>query len=193
MSGLAAAGAGRYVSRREVQGQVNQVCIGIGSNEGDRRGYLELARRGLAAIPGSWLVAFSRIYETPPVGPMPQAAYLNAAAALSTELSPHELLTHLRAIEADAGRPPLEQRLRWGPRTLDLDILLYGDRVVTDEGLVIPHPMMHDRWFVLKPLADVAAEMVHPKLKMTVADLLARIERQGGEVGRAIDDTERRP
>ena len=153
-----------------------RVFIGIGANLGDRAANIELARRALAQLHQTKLVQFSKIYETEPVGPMPQEKYLNAAAELETRLDPYDLLDELAKIEATTGRTPLDKRIKWGPRTLDLDILLYDDRVISSDELVVPHPMMHDRWFVLKPLADLAPGIVHPTLEMTIADLLRDVE-----------------
>ena len=158
---------------------MTRVFIGIGSNVGDRRGHIELARRELAKLERTELRGFSPVYETEPVGPVAQGAYLNAAAELETRLDPFELLDGLAAIERQAGRLPQDKRVKWGPRTLDLDILLYGDRVISGDELVVPHPMMHERWFVLKPLTDLDPGAVHPLLEMTVGDLLKYVEKGG--------------
>jgi 2-amino-4-hydroxy-6-hydroxymethyldihydropteridine diphosphokinase len=152
--------------------------IGIGSNVGDRHAHLDLAKRELGALPRTTLIKFSEVYETPPVGPVEMGAFLNAAAALETELDPHDLRRRLAEIEAKAGRTPLAQRQKWGPRTLDLDLLLYDDRVIDTPELKVPHPLMHERWFVLKPLTDVGAEAMHPVLKQTVAKLLKGVQEQ---------------
>lgn len=152
------------------------VFIGIGSNLGDRRRHVRLACRRLAKLPGTQLVGQSDVYETDPVGPVPQDPYLNAAVQVETRLDPHELLEHLAQIERASGRTPADQRVKWGPRTLDLDILLYADQVISSDELVIPHPLMHDRWFVLKPLCDLNPDAVHPILEMTVSDLLRYLE-----------------
>ncbi|MDQ2725400.1 MAG: 2-amino-4-hydroxy-6-hydroxymethyldihydropteridine diphosphokinase [Actinomycetota bacterium] len=130
--------------------------LGIGSNLGDRRAYLEAA---VAALPD--VVAVSPVYETDPVGgPADQGAYLNAVVELRTSLSPHQLLGAARRAEAAAGR---ERHQRWGPRTLDVDILLVGELTEDDEELTVPHPRMWERGFVLIPLADLAPEMVTPR------------------------------
>lgn len=157
---------------------MQRVFIGIGSNVGDRQAHIDLARRRLGEMRSTTLVGFSSVYETAPVGPVEQGAYLNAAAQLETELAPHELLDALAAIEVEAGRPPRDERIKWGPRTLDLDILLYGDHVMSDDNLAIPHPMMHDRDFVLRPLAELDPGAVHPLLQMTVGALLKYRQQQ---------------
>ena len=161
---------------------MTRVFIGIGSNVGDRAGFIELARRELARLPGSTLTKFSQVYETAPVGPVSQGPFLNAAAELETALDPFELLDEMMRIEQLAGRPSQERRVKWGPRTLDLDILLFGTQVISHDELLVPHPMLHERWFQLKPLADLDANVVHPVLEMTVGDLLAEVER-GARIG----------
>ena len=153
-----------------------KVFVGIGSNLGDRAAHLTLARDELAALPRTKLVAFSPIYETAPVGSVPQGPYLNAAARLDTELDPYDLLDALHAIEAKAGREPPQRRRKWGPRVLDLDILLYDHRVISSDELVVPHPLLHERWFALRPLADLDPKLVHPVLEMTIGDLLLYLE-----------------
>ncbi len=136
--------------------------IGIGTNLGDRQAHLDRARAALAAMRDSRLVAFSKIYETAPVGPIEQPAFLNAAAELDTALDPFALRRELVAIEEAQGREPLDRRQRWGPRTLDLDLLLYDDRVIESPELTVPHPRMHERRFALQPLCDLAPDLIHP-------------------------------
>jgi len=155
------------------------VLIALGTNIGDRHAQLDAACDALAELPHSDLVATSPRYETDPVGPIPQEKFLNAAAAIETDLEPLRLLVHLQRIEQQAGRSPEAQRVKWGPRPLDLDLVLYGEQVISEDDLQIPHPMLHERWFVLKPLADIAPNAVHPTLEMTVAELLRNVE-QGG-------------
>ena len=127
--------------------------LGLGSNLGDRRTYL---RAAVDRLPD--LVAVSPVYETDPVGGPPgQGAYLNCVVELWTARTPRELLTAAQAAEAAAARVRVE---RWGPRTLDVDVLLVGDETVDDPDLIVPHPRMWERGFVLVPLADLAPELV---------------------------------
>jgi 2-amino-4-hydroxy-6-hydroxymethyldihydropteridine diphosphokinase len=126
--------------------------LGLGSNLGDRDALL---RRAVASLPD--VVAVSPLYETDPVGGPEQGAFLNLVVELDTERSPRELLELCQQLEADAQRVRLE---RWGPRTLDADVLLVGDLAVDEPDLVVPHPRMWERRFVLAPLADLAPELV---------------------------------
>src|SRR5229473_3633809 len=133
--------------------------LGLGSNMGDRTAHLQFALDGLAARAGR-VVAISPVYETEPVGGPPQPDYLNAVVAVVTALSPRELLGVAKALEAEAGREPPDAAGRWGPRPLDIDVLMVGDERVDEPDLVVPHPRIHQRAFVLAPLADVAPELV---------------------------------
>ena len=155
--------------------------IALGSNLGDRAAHLGFALRGLAGLPETVLRAQSRIYETRALGPGPQGSYLNAVAQIETGLSPGELLRHTRAIEDGAGRVRGAQR--WGPRTLDLDLLLYGELELCSPDLVIPHPRLTERRFVLEPLAELAADFAHPAWGATVAVLARRAARAAGGDG----------
>jgi 2-amino-4-hydroxy-6-hydroxymethyldihydropteridine diphosphokinase len=145
--------------------------LGLGSNLGDRLATLRAAVRGLAAVPGLSMWASSRVYRTDPVGP-PQPEYLNAVLAVETTLDPRQLLEALLALERSMGRI---RRERWGPRTLDVDLLTYGRSVIDEPGLVVPHPRMHERAFVLVPLLELDRDPLLPGGR-SVRDL-----RPGGE------------
>lgn len=150
--------------------------IGIGSNLADPLAQVQQAQQALASLPDSRLVAISRWYRSTPVGgPAGQADYINGAAGLQTCLQPHALLDALQQIEQAQGR---ERKARWGARTLDLDILLYGDIVLTDERLSIPHPRLQERAFVLAPLTDIAPHLVLPN-GCRVASLLRQANQSG--------------
>ncbi|HWB08836.1 MAG TPA: 2-amino-4-hydroxy-6-hydroxymethyldihydropteridine diphosphokinase [Pirellulales bacterium] len=147
-----------------------RALIALGSNLGDRGGTLDAAVAAVSRLPQTWLLATSSWIESAPIGP-PQPAYLNGALLVETSLEPLDLLDRLKSIENAAGRV---RTLHWGPRTLDLDLLLYADRVCDDHRLTLPHPRVALRRFVLEPAAQIAAAMVHPTTGMTIGELLAR-------------------
>ncbi|MGH7529468.1 MAG: 2-amino-4-hydroxy-6-hydroxymethyldihydropteridine diphosphokinase [Gemmatimonadales bacterium] len=136
------------------QGQGERVYVALGSNVGDRGAHLAHARARLGALPGTRLVRVSRVEETDPLGPAPQDPYLNQMALLETTLAPAALLAACLAIEAERGRTRAAGT-RWAPRTLDLDIVRYGDRTVREPGLVIPHPELPRRAFWRREIAEL--------------------------------------
>jgi 2-amino-4-hydroxy-6-hydroxymethyldihydropteridine diphosphokinase len=129
-----------------------RVYVALGSNLGDRDAHLAMARERLAALPHTRLVATSRVEETAPIGPIAQGRFLNQMVLIETTLEPEDLLTHCLTIERDAGRV---RRERWGPRTLDLDIVRFGHREVVTSGLTIPHPELPQRPFWQRELAEL--------------------------------------
>ena len=156
---------------------MDRVAIALGSNVGDRRAHLNYAVTALRALLTN--IAVSRYYDTVPVGVSgPQAMFLNAAAVGETALAPRALLEALLAIEQERGR---ERPYLNAPRTLDLDLILAGDRVVEEPGLVLPHPRFRERRFVLEPLAAVAPELRDPVSGRTVAELLSAAAADRGE------------
>ena len=146
---------------------MTRAYVGVGANLGDREATIAAA---LDALPG--VVAVSKLRETEPVGVVDQPSFLNGAAALETELAPRELLDALLAIERELGR---ERRERWGPRTIDLDLLLYDAETIDEPGLTVPHPRLHERRFALEPLLDLDPEIVVPG-RGRVVDLLAELD-----------------
>lgn len=152
------------------------IChIGLGANLDHPAAQIAWALRALAALPATRLDAVAPLYRSRAIGPQPQPDYLNTAARLRTGLGPRELLRHLQELEAARGRVRGE---RWGPRPLDLDILLYGESCVAEADLVIPHPRLGERNFVLAPLHDLDPHLRLPD-GAAVADLLARAGHAG--------------
>lgn len=155
--------------------------IGLGSNLGDSAAVLRAAVRALADLPGSRLVRASRLYRTAAWGRTDQPDFLNAVAQLETALPARELLAAMLRIERDAGRArSADGSDRWGPRTLDLDLLLYGEATIVEAGLHVPHPHLHERAFALAPLVEIAADVAIPGIG-PARDALARIDLGGIE------------
>lgn len=150
------------------------VYLALGTNLGDRSANLRAAIGAL--LPEVKVLAESKIYETPPWGIENQPAFLNMAVKCETTLKPEPLLKCLKQLEARLGR---EKSFRWGPRLIDLDILFYDDLLFESDALTLPHPRLHERAFVLVPLADIAPEYIHPVLRKTIRELLAGVDASG--------------
>jgi len=162
----------------------NLVYLSLGSNVGDRQAQLRDARAGLAAV--GRVVLTSSFYETEPVEFTQQPWFLNCALALETSKTPEQLMAEILRIEGEMGRQRLRKK---GPRSVDIDILLFDDTVIDSAELTIPHPAMHQRRFVLEPLAEIAPEVLHPVVKKTIREL--RNELPPGQVVRRLEPESR--
>jgi 2-amino-4-hydroxy-6-hydroxymethyldihydropteridine diphosphokinase len=146
----------------------HRVFLGLGSNLGGRQDFLNRAAAEIARIPGGRLIWCSSVYESDPYGTVAQGKFLNAVAEIETPLDPAQLLGEVKRIENVVGRTPSE---RWGPREIDIDILIYDGLVHSGEGLEVPHPDMERRKFVLVPLREIAPDLIHPVSGMTVSEM----------------------
>ncbi len=164
---------------------LNQCAIALGSNLGNSLVTLEQSLKILSQTPGINLVAVSRWYLTKPIGP-PQPDYLNGCAILAVQQTPEELLVLLQAIELQFGRVRSRES-RWGARTLDLDIILYDDLIINNSDLIIPHPRMRERAFVLVPLSEIAADWQEPVSQKAIAQLVSEIDCSGVELFQASE------
>ncbi len=160
---------------------MSRAYIGLGSNLGDRAALLASALVRLRSL--GTVIAASALYETAPWGKVDQPHFLNAACVLETGLEPRALLAELGRIERELGRDRAREE-RWGPRAIDLDLLLYDERVVREGGLALPHPGLHERPFALVPLAEIAPEARHPLLQRQVGELAREV---GGAGVRRLD------
>jgi len=156
-----------------------QVFLGLGSNIGNRLWYLKRAIEAICKIEQAKAVGISSVYETEPVGYKEQNKFLNLVIELDTQIEPIELLVILQQIEYALGRC---KRERWGPREIDIDILLYGEMIVRTSSLTIPHPELEHRRFVLIPLSEIAPGAIHPVHKKTIAELLQQCPDSSGVV-----------
>ena len=152
---------------------MTRAYIGLGANLGDREAMLRSALEQLGAEPGIDVMAVSKLRDTDPVGITDQPRFLNAAAAVETDLTARELLDRMLGIERRLGRT--REAPRFGPRTIDLDLLLYGDEQIDDPGLEVPHPRLHERLFALEPLADLDPDLVVPG-RGPLADIVAGLQ-----------------
>jgi 2-amino-4-hydroxy-6-hydroxymethyldihydropteridine diphosphokinase len=150
-----------------------RVYLALGSNLADPLHQVQSALNALAALPDTTLVATSSLYRTPPYGPPDQPDFLNAAVALDTALAAETLLDHTQRIELEQGR--VRKAHRWGPRTLDLDIMLFGEQTLSTLRLTVPHYDMHNRAFMLLPLLEIAPDLTLPN-STRIADLLATLD-----------------
>ena len=157
----------------------NHVYLSIGSNIGDREAQLRKAAGRLKEV--GRITATSSFYETEPVEFTAQAWFVNCAVALETDLSSQQLMVAILSIEEEMGRRRTQKK---GPRSIDIDILLFGDEVVNSAELTIPHPAMHERRFVLEPLAEIASDVLHPILRKTIRELLDELP--PGQVDRKL-------
>ena len=164
-------------------GHTSRAFVGVGSNQGDRLSMISEAAHGLTETPGIVELICSPIYETRPVGPAGPDTFLNAVFELSLRLSPMQLLRRMQEIETTLGRPSP----RSGPRPIDLDLLFYDDLILQNEVLIVPHPRLSKRAFVLQPLTDLAPGTCHPESGLSVGELLALLPQPNEIIGRFAD------
>ncbi len=156
---------------------MEKIFLGLGSNLGDRFANLTNAVQSLP--PAVKVVEVSPVYQTEPWGYTEQPAFLNQVILAKTGLAPEKLLSYLKSIEISVGRKPT---FHYGPRQIDIDILFYGQQIISKDTLTIPHPHLHQRAFVLVPLADLAPDFRHPVLGLTITELLSQVETAGVSV-----------
>jgi 2-amino-4-hydroxy-6-hydroxymethyldihydropteridine diphosphokinase len=153
------------------------ICfVGLGSNMDDPAGHCLKAMHLISAAEGVNLLRISSLYRTEPIGSVEQDWFINAVAEIRSELTAHKLMKVLQDIENNMGRVRKE---KWGPRIIDLDILLYGQDVIRDENLVVPHPELHRRRFILVPLCEIASYVIHPAFGVSIRGLMDRLDDEG--------------
>jgi len=173
---------GKKALKAKRRGGPAMVYLGLGSNVGDREEYIEQAVFLLEKNPNIQVIKRSSNYETEAEGGADQPPYINGAVVIRTKLEPHRLLEVCQEIETVLGR---EREVEWGPRTIDIDILLYGSEIISDDKLQIPHPLLHERMFVLRPLKEIALHTLHPVLEKTIE---AIFDERKAEAGDKYDD-----
>ncbi len=156
--------------------QKARAFIGAGANLGEPVRQIRQAIDALQKIPGVGLLGASSFYRTQPMGPIAQPPFVNAVFSLECGISAQELLALLLSVEEKMGRI---RRERWGPRVIDLDLLFFDEAIISEQGLEVPHPRLHERRFVLTPLVEIAPDVVHPVLKKSAFDLLAALPAEG--------------
>jgi 2-amino-4-hydroxy-6-hydroxymethyldihydropteridine diphosphokinase len=152
-----------------------RVFIGIGSNLGNRRAHYQKALAHIAAVPQTRILKYSSLYESEPLGDA-KTWYVNGAIEVETTLQPEQLLRRLQRIEQEMGRKRTPATIKWASRKIDLDILLFDNRIVDSRTLKVPHPEMHKRRFVLLPLSELAPQVMHPRLGAPIVSLLAMLK-----------------
>jgi 2-amino-4-hydroxy-6-hydroxymethyldihydropteridine diphosphokinase len=166
---------------------MGRAFIGAGTNIGDRLGFLAQAAEQLQQSDGVIVSASAPVYKTRPVGPAGPGNFYNTVFQLTVRLSPRELWRRLQEIEIALGRPPVRTPGRVGARTIDLDLLLYDDLVLQHEDLIVPHPQLHQRAFVLVPLCDLAPDLCHPESGLSIRELLGLLPPSAEIIGRVAD------
>lgn len=164
---------------------MQNVFVALGSNLGDRQETLSRALEHMLAHPSIALVRASSLYETAPVGGPPQDHFLNAVVHVETDLQPDDLLAALQTVENTLDR---QREIRWGPRTVDLDIIFFDDKIIQTPQLAIPHPRMTERHFVLAPLVEIAPAAIHPVRNQTTTEILNELPTVDGDVRRLNTD-----
>lgn len=154
---------------------LKRIFVGLGSNLGDLSSNLDKAISEISKLADTRIVKQSDFYKTPPEGNTDQPSFLNAVVEITTCFPPRQLLKQFLMIEEKLGRV---RTTKWASRVIDLDLLFYGNEITRDEDLIIPHSLMHKRWFVLRPLAEIAPEAVHPVLKKSIKELLGALPQQ---------------
>ncbi|WP_428386506.1 2-amino-4-hydroxy-6-hydroxymethyldihydropteridine diphosphokinase [Mucisphaera sp.] len=152
--------------------------LALGSNLGDRVAHLRAAREGIERWPETVVVGRSRVYETAPIGAPGQGPYLNQVLAVRTNLSPKTVLFEAKRLETERKRPAFSP-VKWDSRTLDVDLLFYGEQVMDSQELTVPHPRLHERSFVLSPLAELAPDLRHPVLSKTIKEMSLAVGSEG--------------